>query len=83
MDSIDYIGEIKQCIESSSLNLKTLKLSFSRTLAAKACKPVVPEAQPEDDDDEEDEDDFGQLMVVPQGPGSRWLIIQDNKLRCA
>ena len=64
MDTLDYVHELKTCIENCSSTLSTLKLSFSEALANKSRKPP-PEVQSDDDSDQEDE--FGQI-VVPTGP---------------
>lgn len=70
MDTLEYVTEIKECIEKSSSTLKSLKLSFSDTLARKSRKPP-PEIHSDDDSDLED--DFGQpvpLPGLPPGPSS-------------
>jgi hypothetical protein len=65
MDTLDYVTEIKECIEKSSSTLKLLKLSFSDTLARKSRKPP-PEVHSDDDSDLED--DFGQPVPLPGPP---------------
>ncbi|OJD20324.1 hypothetical protein ACJ73_08342 [Blastomyces percursus] len=69
MDTLDYVPEIAECISSSSTTLKTLKLSFSDTLALKARKKAV---DPSDADtvQEDDDDGFvnGPLMASPAPP---------------
>jgi hypothetical protein len=64
MDTHDYISEIRECIRYSSSTLKTLKLSFSESLASSSRKPP-PELHSDDESDQED--DFAPL--VPQPPG--------------
>jgi hypothetical protein len=64
MDTLDYISEIRECIRYSSSTLKTLKLSFSESLASSSRKPP-PELHSDDESDQED--DFTPL--VPQPPG--------------
>jgi hypothetical protein len=64
MDTLDYINELKVCVQNCSSSLNTLKLSFSETLANKSRKPP-PEVQSDDDSDQEDE--FGQI-IAPTGP---------------
>lgn len=63
MDTLDYVTEIKECIEKSSSTLKVLKLSFSENLAKKSRKPP-PDVHSDDDSDLED--DFGQ-PILPSG----------------
>jgi len=62
LDSVEYLEEIKQCLDNSSLDLRCLKLSFSDQLAGRARKPP-PEPQPDEDSDLEDE--FGQIQLIP------------------
>jgi len=62
LDTIEYVDEMKQCLDNSSLDLRCLKLSFSDQLAGRARKPP-PEPQPDEDSDLEDE--FGQIQLIP------------------
>ncbi|KKZ62455.1 hypothetical protein EMCG_03118 [[Emmonsia] crescens] len=57
MDTLEYVPEIAECISSSSTTLKTLKLSFSETLALKARKKTVVDVS--DTDTAQDDDDGG------------------------
>ncbi|KAF4633395.1 hypothetical protein G7Y89_g4716 [Cudoniella acicularis] len=63
MDTLDYVGELRTCIQNCSSTLTTLKMSFSESLAQKSRKPP-PEVHSDDNSDTEDE--FGQL--IPPGP---------------
>jgi hypothetical protein len=65
MDTLDYISEIKECIENSSTTLTALKLSFSDSLAGKSRKP--PPDIPSDEESEA-EDEFGQIIPAVSGP---------------
>lgn len=65
MDTLDYVAEIKECIEKSSSTLKTLKLSFSEDLARMSRKPP-PEVHSDDESDQDDE--FEQLSPLPGLP---------------
>ncbi|KAM3067656.1 hypothetical protein ACMFMF_009650 [Clarireedia jacksonii] len=65
MDTLDYISEIKECIENSSTTLTAVKLSFSDSLAGKSRKP--PPDIPSDEESEA-EDDFGQIIPAISGP---------------
>ncbi|KAK9770808.1 hypothetical protein SCAR479_12485 [Seiridium cardinale] len=58
IDNLDVIPEIQTCIQSSSSQLRKLKLSFSDTLASQARKPKVEVDPSESDDDDE-------FQVVP------------------
>ncbi|KLJ08112.1 hypothetical protein EMPG_16455 [Blastomyces silverae] len=70
MDTLDYVPEIAECISSSSTTLKTLKLSFSDTLALKARKKTVTDASDTETAQEEDDGGFlnGPLMASPAPP---------------
>ncbi|KAI9642182.1 hypothetical protein NHQ30_008984 [Ciborinia camelliae] len=63
MDTLDYLSEIRECIENSSTSLKSLKLSFSEELASRSRKDPVE--IPQDDYDTETEDEFDQGMQIP------------------
>ncbi|KAM0280908.1 hypothetical protein ACHAQH_003797 [Verticillium albo-atrum] len=65
IDNLDLVSEIKNCVESSSLTLNKLKLSFSPSLAIQSRRP-----NPDLDPDEDDPDD--EFQVVPMPSGSHW-----------
>ena len=58
ISSLDYLGEIRSCLSSSSATLKSLSLSLSTDLALKARKASAVPPPPVDDvtTDEEDDD---------------------------
>lgn len=65
MDDLERVSEIAQCISSSYSTLKSLKLSFSDSLALKARKKFPSGTS--DSDSASDEDDFGgPIPLVPQ-----------------
>ncbi|QSS65216.1 F-box domain-containing protein, partial [Histoplasma capsulatum] len=63
MDTLEYVQEIAECISSSSTTLKTLKLSFSESLALKARKKTVVNVS--DTDTAQDDDDGGAFLNDP------------------
>lgn len=63
MDSLQYITEIRACIQNSSSTLNKLKLSFSESLARQARKP--PPADDTADDSDQEMDEFGNLIPTP------------------
>ncbi|KAL1998910.1 hypothetical protein VTN02DRAFT_5396 [Thermoascus thermophilus] len=66
IDSLEYIPDIAQCISSSSSSLKSLKLSFSDSLALKARKKaVVATSDTESVQEDDDFDDLGGLAPPP------------------
>lgn len=66
IDSLEYIPDIAQCISSSSSSLKSLKLSFSDSLALKARKKVVVATSDTETIQEDDDfDDLGGLAPPP------------------
>ncbi|PQE20195.1 f-box domain-containing protein [Rutstroemia sp. NJR-2017a BBW] len=67
MDTLDYVSEIKECIENSSTTLTALKLSFSDSLAGKSRKP--PPEIPSDVESEA-EDEFGQIIPAVSQPAA-------------
>ncbi|PGH15918.1 hypothetical protein AJ79_02085 [Helicocarpus griseus UAMH5409] len=70
MDTLDYVSEIAECISSSSTTLKTLKLSFSETLALKARKKTVTDVSDTETAQEDEDDGFTNdpLMTSPPPP---------------
>ncbi|CZT01140.1 hypothetical protein WAI453_009556 [Rhynchosporium graminicola] len=62
MDSLEYLDELKECIQNSSTTLRSLKLSFSDALINSSRKPLP---DPQSDDDSDQEDEFGQ--IIPPG----------------
>ena len=63
MDSLDYIEEIKICIQNSSSTLNKLQLSFSESLARKARKP--PPVDDTGDESDQEMDEFGNMIQPP------------------
>lgn len=63
MDSLEYVKEIKTCIQNSSSTLNKLELSFSEALARKARKP--PPADDTGDESDQDIDEFGNMIPPP------------------
>jgi len=53
MDTLEYISEIRECVNNSSATMNTLKLSFSEALACKSRKPI-PETPSDSDSDQDD-----------------------------
>ncbi|KAL1962550.1 hypothetical protein VTN77DRAFT_9425 [Rasamsonia byssochlamydoides] len=69
IDSHEYIPEIAACVSSSSASLKSLKLSFSESLALKARRKMVAEISDIDTVVEDAEsDDFGFQGMAPPPP---------------
>ncbi|PGH02837.1 hypothetical protein GX51_04449 [Blastomyces parvus] len=70
LDTLDYVPEIAACISSSSTTLKTLKLSFSDTLALKARKKTVLDVSDTDTAQEDDDGGFlnGNMMASTAPP---------------
>ncbi|CZR69242.1 uncharacterized protein PAC_19142 [Phialocephala subalpina] len=64
MDTLDYIDELKVCVQNCSPTLSNLRLSFSESLANKSRKPP-PDVH--SDDDSEQEDEFGLGGMPPPG----------------
>ncbi|KAI9728868.1 MAG: hypothetical protein M1834_007125 [Cirrosporium novae-zelandiae] len=70
MDSLDYVNGIAKCVRSSSGTVKTLKLSFSGSLALKARKaPAPPESDSETDPNIDEFSDGGLMVPPPLPPG--------------
>ncbi|KAI9741411.1 MAG: hypothetical protein M1818_004217 [Claussenomyces sp. TS43310] len=65
IDTLDYVSQIRLCIQRSSSTLKKLKLSFSEPLARQARKPP-PVEDPDESDQEIDE--FGNIILPPPPP---------------
>ncbi|EEP82287.1 predicted protein [Uncinocarpus reesii 1704] len=55
MECLGYLNEIACCVSASSTTLKTLKLSFSERLAAKAQKKAVVENSDTESDTQDDD----------------------------
>lgn len=69
MDTLEYVTEIRECLQNSSASLNELKLSFNEALALQARKPP-PVVDPEDS--EEDPDDFGAAPTPAAQASSDW-----------
>jgi len=86
MDTLEYVPEIKKCIQNSSSTLSKLKLSFSESLARQARKP--PPADDTGDDSDQEIDEFGNIIPPPppaaitssdDGAPAKALLAQEEK----
>jgi arsenate reductase-like glutaredoxin family protein len=86
MDTLEYIPEIRKCIQNSSSTLSKLKLSFSESLARQARKP--PPADDTGDDSDQEIDQFGNIIPPPppaviassdDGAPAKALLAQEEK----
>ncbi|KAF8849293.1 hypothetical protein BDZ45DRAFT_604593 [Acephala macrosclerotiorum] len=75
MDTLDYIDELKVCVQNCSPTLSTLRLSFSESLANKSRKPP-PDVHSDDDSDQEDE--FGLGGMPPPGLPANPAVAASN-----